>query len=60
MESGRVMAGKGPIKWYPDDGNTILGLINLDARRVGEYGFLRRSKLIGFRCRKCDVIIVNE
>lgn len=60
MEAGVVMAGRGPIKWYPDAGASVLGLINLDAKRVGQYGFLQRSKLVGFRCRQCDILIVRE
>jgi hypothetical protein len=59
MERGCVMSGEGPIKWYPDEGSTLLGF-NLDAKRVGHFGFLRRSKLIGYRCTHCDVLIVNE
>jgi len=59
MERGMVKAGKGPIKWYPDNASRFLGF-NLDSKRVGEYGFLRVSKLIGYRCRHCDVLIVNE
>jgi len=59
MERGCVKVGKGPIKWYPDDGASVLGF-NMEAKQVGQHGFLQFSKLVGFRCKRCDVLIVNE
>ena len=59
MRAGELLPGKGPLKWYPHDGETFLGVFNLESERVGDEGFFLRPRLTGYRCEHCQVLILN-